>query len=333
MLGWTQQPAAPVADIETGYDVADGMTNFAWDIQQSQIDLLKETNEKLLESFNNYVTSVGNADDEKAVIMKNRIDSAENTFADIQTQLGKLEQSAKDVFDKSAERSSYARARQLANEGFIWHDQLDVVAQFSTADYRRNADLQRAELEQKVQEQYLAATREKQQVMDGLMQDQSMDVSQKQQLAWQIEAMYQGIQTKYTNMFNQIQNTYQSAISNVLSPFVWVEAWEEQALSSIDIQNKIQDMDYQQSFNWPYERVNFILDAIREKIDASLAPYAMEVLSQYIYQPDFSTRQDVTGLIAEVVNQASQRRRAQSAGPQEDTIDLTEFFNNDTPQP
>lgn len=58
-------------------------------------------------------------------------------------------------------RSATARAQQMADKGYLTSDQVAQVANYSVADYRRDIDIQRVDIEKQLAEKEieLAQTR------------------------------------------------------------------------------------------------------------------------------------------------------------------------------
>ena len=312
------EPTLPTTDVDNSFTQYQSDVNTQIrDNTLNELDKTRAQQEsviKWLEMSNNEITR------EKAAIRANRFANADQTFAQINERMAKLEEAAKNVFDQGAARAAIAQAKQMAEQWFITNEQVSAVANFAVADYRRAADLQRAELEQEIQTQYMDILKEKQNIIDWIMADQSMDLSTKQQYASQIAWMYNDLSNNMMNAYTGIQNQFGQSQWAITSPYIWVEAWAQQAITGKEIENQIQDMDVNRALRWwALEKTNFILDFVNNKVNSNLSPYIMEILRSKYNDPAFNSwtmsKEQFQNLLADIVSQANKKYAAANASP------------------
>lgn len=310
-----QQQQAPNVDPKTWQPITDSSLDFA---KQQRNEDMSFTQRQFAKEYNQ-LNDLRNTTDEviknQADIIQNRLDNAEQTYSNINTAISELKTKATEVFNQWASRQAYALARQMADQWYITNDQLASVANFAVSDYRRNADLQRAELEQEIQQKYIDAIREKQGIIDSIFQDQSLNENAKQQYAAQINSIYNSITDNLTTAYNNIQSQYQQTVQSILSPYVSTEAWAQALYTQDKVQKDLDKINYQYAFAGPLERTNFIMNYINSNVDKNLAPYVMQAVREQYKRGDFATRQDLAQQIADIVSAAQQKYTAATTAP------------------
>jgi len=156
--------------------------------------------------------------------MRNRVNLAQDTFGQIDGRIKEMENLSRQAFDQGTANMIRAKVMDMAKQGIIGNDQMDVVANIELSKINNEAQLKKIELERDLQAQYSDLLKEKQSVLDGIMQDQSMNENEKMNYATQITAAYNAVSNNYINTMNNISNTYSQGTQNILSPFSAVEA-------------------------------------------------------------------------------------------------------------
>jgi len=156
--------------------------------------------------------------------MRNRVNLAQDTFGQIDGRIKEMENLSRQAFDQGTANMIRAKVMDMAKQGIIGNDQMDVVANIELSKINNEAQLKKIELERDLQAQYSDLLKEKQSVLDGIMQDQSMNENEKMNYATQITAAYNAVSNNYINTMSNISNTYSQGTQNILSPFSAVEA-------------------------------------------------------------------------------------------------------------
>jgi len=255
--------------------------------------------EKLRQEKNNTVQEWAN-------IIQSRFANVNTSNEQIMDRMRQYEDLAKNLFDQTASQQAYANAMQMAEQGLITNEQVAQMANLSMADYKRNVDLQKSTLEADIQKEYMNIIREKQQAIDAIYQDQSINADKRLQYETAITNAYNNILNNVYNQFQDIQNRFAQTNIGIASPFAAIEAGQQQEIAWFNIQNIIRDMDIQRATMSPQDKYSFLINgAERAWIDTNAV---LEIIRQQYNRADFTKRDPVQHLI-DVLGQAARMGR------------------------
>jgi hypothetical protein len=180
--------------------------------------------EKLRQEKNNTVQEWAN-------IIQSRFANVNTSNEQIMDRMRQYEDLAKNLFDQTASQQAYANAMQMAEQGLITNEQVAQMANLSMADYKRNVDLQKSTLEADIQKEYMNIIREKQQAIDAIYQDQSINADKRLQYETAITNAYNNILNNVYNQFQDIQNRFAQTNIGIASPFAAIEAGQQQEIA------------------------------------------------------------------------------------------------------
>lgn len=237
--------------------------------------------------------------DNIAQIAEQRLQLAEQWASEVENKLEELRQRALWVFDEKVAQARAVRAQQLAEEWILTNEQAAQAAQYSLSDYTRDVRLQRAEIEQQMATEMVNAVKEKNALIDSIMQQQAVDENTKQQQVAQITNLYNNLLQNQAASLSELRARTSNQVLNMFTPTIDREA----AVAQWDLTAELSEQERQRANTDPAFRTQYILDKTNESVDANLAPYILEYINDMKALWIFM-QWDVTDVWSKLVSQA-----------------------------
>lgn len=234
-----------------------------------------------------------------ANIAEQRLLQAKQGAEEVNESLEELRQKSLSLFDENVAQARATRARQLEAEGILTTEQANQAAAYSLSDYVRDVRQQKAEIEQQITQEMTNAIKEKNTLIDSIMQQQAVDENTKQQQAVQITNLYNNLLNNQANALAEVRSKTSDKVLSMFTPTIW----REQQIEEWNIQATISEQDRQRANSSSLFRTNYILEQVNSNIDANLAPYIVEYINDLKAMWQFM-QWDVTDLMTKLVSQA-----------------------------
>lgn len=156
------------------------------------------------------------SDDQKAIV-QTRMQNVYNSFNQINSIMADLKAKSLQLFDQKATRSADARAKQLADKWYLLDDQAAAVSEYSLADYKRDIEIQKSEIEKTLAEKSIEIEQEKAKTIDAIQKDSSINEQQKLAQINYLNQVYGQLIDDVASKKIAINDSYNQNITSVLS--------------------------------------------------------------------------------------------------------------------
>jgi len=242
-------------------------------------------------------------------INKSRMDSLNTSFANIEKNYSDLLEKSKSIYDVNQTIRESNRAKQLAAEWFINDAQAGQAAAFNLADYRRDADLKKSEIEQQALQMKTDLEKSKMQAIDALMKDTLTSELDKNELKKAIEYKYNEAANALTDRVTQFNNVYATTVSDAMSKLATADINNQYQTKDLLAQDQAQaalsTQQYQRALTDNLERQRLVLS----KVPSELVPYVLEIMKA---DPQAYKRADIPNQIADYISRANRIRNSES---------------------
>jgi len=255
---------------------------------QSYIDQMKVTNTETWTALDQVITD--------------RFAAMDTNFADIKKSINDLETKANNLFDVNKMIARQNRAKQLADAGILTSEQAWSAANYSMQDYVMNVELKRTELMEQAQEAMTNALKEKAALQDQITQQQWVDAVTKQNMAQQVNTMYQNMVNGYADRVTQANTQFDTAIQNARAKQLEIDIQKKLPLIQEEWARDLTATQKASANSDPQYRYQYILDKFGE-IDSNLKSFVASIMWEYQKNWTFMSK-PVDQLISELAKKA-----------------------------
>lgn len=199
--------------------------NKFWQTMIDQQNANKDENTKATEEaemqkraqLQELIDSSNDISDEQKSIVQSRMGNIYDSFNKINNIMAELKAKSMQLFDQKATRSADARAKQLADKWYLMDDQAAAVSEYSLADYRRDIEIQKSEIEKTLAEKSIELEQEKAKTIDSIQKDSSLNEQQKLAQINYLNQVYGSLIDDVANKKIAINDSYNQNITSILS--------------------------------------------------------------------------------------------------------------------
>lgn len=300
--------------VVTDNETAQAMLDTNEDTKNNNLDIIREQEAKQQLAMQEMIDRSEDISDEQKWIINTRMQWVFDTFANINNIIGDLKAKAQNLFDQKATRSADARAKQLADKWYLLDDQAAAVSQYSLADYKRDIEIQRAEIEKTIAEKLIEVEQEKGKLIDAINKDASTNAAQKQNQINYINSVMNAQLDALNNKKIETNNAFNQNVWSVLG----VAYQSDVAAAGVEKQSAAELAAEQarvRAASWDETaRTYYIMDKIT-KSNPEAAAYAQSVISDLISRNDTAwfLRQNLQSLVGRITSAAMAKANAEKA--------------------
>lgn len=287
----------PVIDNQTAQTILDVNA----DTKDDNLKAAKEQEAAQQAALNQLIEQSDNLGDDQKAIINERMQNVYNTFDNINGILADLKTKSEHLFDEKATRSADARAKQLADKGYLLDDQAAAVSQYSLADYKRDIEIQRSEIDKQISEKMIEIEQEKAKQIDTIQKDASLNEKQKLDQINYLNGLFNNIKEQITNKQISINDAFNQNTANVLGVTYQADVQASAVQKTSAAENAALQDEKRRAATSDTARTAYISKIITQQ-NPEAAAYVSSVIGDLIDKTDTAwyLRQNIDSLVGRV---------------------------------